>query len=345
MTISIRKNEPVLSAIICTYNRVNLLKEALESLVAQAIGKEQYELIVIDDGSSDETQECVLSYSEKLPLKYFFQKNAGLASAKNHGIFASSGDILIFLDDDDKLATNFLEQHLNMHKKYPKENFAVLNYTTWDPSIKITPLMEFIVGTGEFLFSYSNLKNNQILDYTYFWGGRSSCKRKFLLDHGVFNPVFKFGCEDIELGFRLSKFGMKVVFNKEAISYMKRSIDFDGFIKRLYKQGQSQFVFSMIHKDPEVPHLTETENAEEIWKKIGNYYPAKLEAAKKLDDMTDLREKMGFELDNNFKTFLYSSYFWIFKATKIKGIIEKKRDIEMGREKNKYSGNLGETPV
>ena len=322
-----RKNEPVLSAIICTYNRVKLLRNALESLLPQTIDKEHYELIVIDDGSSDATQECVLSYSDKLPLKYFFQRNAGLASAKNHGIFASSGDILLFLDDDDNLATNFFEQHLNTHKNYPEENFAVLNYTTWDPNIKITLLMKFIVGTGAFLFSYPNLKHNQILDFTYFWGGRSSCKRKFLLDHGVFNPVFRFGCEDIELGFRLSKYGMKVVFNKEAVSYMERPIDFDGFIKRLYKQGQSQFVFSQIHQDPEILRLTETENAEDIWKKVGDYYPAKLEAAKKLDDMANLREKMGFELDNNFKNILYSSYFWIFKATKIKGIIEKKYDI------------------
>jgi glycosyltransferase involved in cell wall biosynthesis len=327
MASSNSKYKPLISVIICTYNRASFLKNALGSLLAQTIGKDHYELIIIDDGSSDETHECVLSYSEKLPLKYFFQKNAGLSSAKNHGIFASSGEILIFLDDDDNFAPNFIEQHLNTHKKYPAENFAVLNYTTWDPKIETTPLMKFIVGTGAFLFSYSNLENNQILDFTYFWGGRSSCKRKFLLDHGVFNHVFRFGCEDIELGFRLSKYGMKVVFNRDAVSYMERPIDFDSFIKRLYKQGQSQFVFSKIHNGPEIPHLTETENAEEIWEKIGDYYPAKLEAAKKLDNMANLKEKMGFRLNNNFKNILYYSYFWIFKATKIKGIIEKKYDI------------------
>ena len=52
-----------------------------------------------------------------------------------------------------------------------------------------------------YLFMYPPLKDGELLDNTYFWGGRSSCKKNFLVEHGNFNPVFKFGCEDIELGY------------------------------------------------------------------------------------------------------------------------------------------------
>ena len=77
---------------------------------------------------------------------------------------------------------------------------------------------------GLLLFSYPNLKHGDVLDYTYFWGGCSSCKRKFLIEYGVFNPVFRFGCEDIELAYRLSKSNLKVVYNARAVSTMVRDI-------------------------------------------------------------------------------------------------------------------------
>ena len=81
----------------------------------------------------------------------------------------------------------------------------MLGYTTWDPSLEVTPLMRFVTDVGHYLFAYDGLEDGQSLDWTYFWGGRSSCKRGLLLRYGLFNPTFTFGSEDIELGWRLAR--------------------------------------------------------------------------------------------------------------------------------------------
>ena len=315
-----------LSVIICTYNRADFLKLLLESLITQTLSKDKFEIIVIDDGSSDKTREIVESFYSVYPVKYFYQNNAGLASARNHGIFAAQGDIVLLLDDDDFATPELLEEHLKTHRKYPQDNYAVLNYTTWATYLNVTPLMTFITDIGCFLFNYPGIRNGDILDYTHFWGGRSSCKRSFLIEYGVFNPVFRFGCEDIELGYRLSRHGLKVVYNSRAVSMMARPVAFDDFCQRLIKQGRSQYVFSTLHADPDVHKWAEVVGAEEKWNNIRAIYEAKIRSARELDKIANMKLKYNLGLDDSTKRLLQMAYWWVFKACKIKGIVEAKED-------------------
>src|SRR5512135_207487 len=133
----------LLSVIICTYNRSGFLKLVLDSLTRQTVSKNDYEIIIVDDGSSDDTREIVQNFKPLLPLRYFYQRNAGLAAAKNHGIFASGGQIVLFLDDDDVAMPTLLEEHIRTHRKYSEQHMAVLHYTTWAQDIVVTPLMNF----------------------------------------------------------------------------------------------------------------------------------------------------------------------------------------------------------
>jgi len=315
----------LLSVIICTYNRASLLKQVLESLLTQTLKPDEYEIIIIDDGSSDNTREIVKSFSKKLPIKYFYQNNAGLASAKNHGIYASRGSMLFFMDDDDKATPTLLEEHVLSHRKYPKHNYAVLNFTGWAPDNFVTPLMNFVTEVGCFLFSYCYIKHGDILDYTYFWGGRTSCKRSFLIEHGVHNPIFRFGCEDIELGHRLSKFGLKVVYNAKATSLMIRPVTFEDFCRRLIKQGRSQYVFSTLHNDNNVHKWAEVVGADEKWNEIEPLFNSKMRSAQQLDKISNLKREYGFDMEEQTENLLHEAYWWVFKACKIKGIIETKR--------------------
>jgi len=317
-----------MSVIICTYNRAALLDLTLKSLISQTLDNRNFEVIIVDDGSSDDTRLIVDSYVEKLPIKYFYQKNSGLASARNHGIYASQGEIILFLDDDDFATHTLLEKHIETHRVYPQENYAVLNYTTWAPNLIVTPLMHYITEVGCFLFSYPFIKNGEILDYTYFWGGRSSCKRSFLINHGVFNPVFHFGCEDIELGYRLSKHGLKVVYNADAISYMARPVTFDEFCQRLMKQGRSNYIFSRLHDETEVVKWAEISEAEIMWGKIEPFYEAKIRSARELDKIANFKLQHHLDIDDSTKRLLFKSYFWAFKASKYKGIILAKEELK-----------------
>jgi len=93
------------SIIIPTYNRDKYICDAIDSVFAQTY--KDYEVIVVDDGSTDSTKEVVKKYGDR--VRYFYQNNQGPSVARNHGVDRSSGEYLAFLDDDDLWLPNFLE--------------------------------------------------------------------------------------------------------------------------------------------------------------------------------------------------------------------------------------------
>src|SRR5713101_2346765 len=242
-----------ISVVIPTFKRAAMLAATLESFAAQTLPADQYEVVVVDDGSEDVTSQVCRDFASRIQLKYLHIENSGTSVAKNTGILASRGRILLFFDDDDVADSCLLEEHVKAHQQHPEENVAVLGYTTWAPTLPVTPLRRYVTETGRFLFAYGDLKDGQILDFTYFWAGRCSCKRSLLAKHGVFNRQFRAaGIEDIELGYRLSKFGFRVVFHRAAVSYMIRALTFEGFCDRCERQGEALFLFSQLHDDPVV---------------------------------------------------------------------------------------------
>lgn len=111
MTIS---GAPVVSVIIPTYNRGWILAEAIESVMAQTF--RDFELIVVDDGSIDNTPEIVAAFKDD--IIFVRQKNQGVSAARNRGIHAASGRLLAFLDSDDL----WLPEHLELCLKAMDEN-------------------------------------------------------------------------------------------------------------------------------------------------------------------------------------------------------------------------------
>lgn len=90
-------NKPRVSAIIPTYNRGWSIRDAVQSVLAQSY--DDFELIVVDDGSTDNTKELLLKYENK--IKYIYQDNKGVSSARNSGIKESRGKYISLLDSDD----------------------------------------------------------------------------------------------------------------------------------------------------------------------------------------------------------------------------------------------------
>ncbi|MBM4329738.1 MAG: glycosyltransferase [Deltaproteobacteria bacterium] len=315
-----KSDHPMISVIIPTFNRADLLEQSLRSLVKQSLPGQHYEVIVIDDGSQDHTREICNKMQRALPLRYCYQENSGIAAAKNLGIFLSRAPILFFFDDDDVADEELLREHLKTHREHPQENIAVLGYTTWLPTLKISRVMHFVTDIGHFLFSYSHLKDGQQLDFTYFWGGRSSCKRSLLVKHGVFRQQFRFGSEDIELGYRLSRFGLRVIFNRNAISHMIRPITYDEFCRRCEKQGRSQYVFSQIHSDPAIQKYCMVAKAQTRWQFIERNLEKKVKRVHELESL--LKSASPKDTSRELSDELTNLYWWTFNAFKIKGIVE-----------------------
>ena len=106
---------PLVSVVIPTYNRANLISETIDSVISQTFA--DYEIIVVDDGSQDETQAVLAKYEGSVRL--ITQKNQGTAEARNAGIRASKGEYLAFLDSDDLWLPNKLAQQMEIFSQSP----------------------------------------------------------------------------------------------------------------------------------------------------------------------------------------------------------------------------------
>ena len=98
----LRSLPPMISVVIPTYNRAPELETCLTALAAQTLSPDQFEVLVIDDGSSDSTSSLLetLSSGNPMDLRYFVQPNEGPAAARNAGIEQAKGEWIAFTDDD-----------------------------------------------------------------------------------------------------------------------------------------------------------------------------------------------------------------------------------------------------
>lgn len=112
----------MVSIILCTYNRASLLPNAIRSVRSQT--HRDWELIIIDDGSTDNTKSVVREFQSKdKRIIYHFQTNKGLAKARNAGMKFSAGDELCFIDSDDEIAPTHLELRLRYFAHHPTVDF------------------------------------------------------------------------------------------------------------------------------------------------------------------------------------------------------------------------------
>lgn len=157
-------NRQLVSVVIPTYNREHIISRAIESVLKQTY--ENWELIISDDCSIDDTEKVVKSYSDKRIKFVKLSKNLGNAGARNFGVKNASGEYIAFLDSDDEFMPNCLQEFLDTVNNSAANsfNFAFSGYyilddntkklteKLWKPKPNITFLEELKIGTGCGLF-------------------------------------------------------------------------------------------------------------------------------------------------------------------------------------------------
>ncbi|MBU0727402.1 glycosyltransferase [Patescibacteria group bacterium] len=236
-----------LSVIIPTYNRADTLKVCLQKLLAQQ--GVDFEVIVVDDGSTDHTERIVKKFAE---VRYIKQKSTHQAVARNRGVEEASGDVIVFIGDDIFVEPEFLMKHHDRHAENPDENVVVLGFTTWDPEVKITHYMRFLEDSGwQFGYKFLHPKFIGRLDpYKFFYTSNISLK-KTLFDKEKFNEHFLYyGWEDIELGYRLWKHhSMEIYYEPNAIAYHHHHIPESGLQNKMRNVGRSALHFHRLQPD------------------------------------------------------------------------------------------------
>jgi GT2 family glycosyltransferase len=213
-------NDPLISIVICTYNRAHFLPQTLESVFAQSY--EEIEVIVVDDGSTDNTSSLMKRYEGK--VNYFRQNNQGVAVARNTGLHLAQGEFIAFHDDDDLMAVNRISCLYEAMKKVPGAGLALGDRELFDEdgvpngekkvglTIDAAQKENLIIKTG-----YPSVLRgdvNPVPQATLF-------KRKDAIRMGGFDLQFTHGCEDTDFFARIAKLG-PIVYAPQVVCYCRR---------------------------------------------------------------------------------------------------------------------------
>ena len=227
------------SIIVPTYNRIDELQLTLDS-IANQVCKYSFEVIVADDGSSEDTKSVVNEYIGVLNIKYCFQEDKGFraAAARNMGIKLAEGELCIFVDSGIILHPKSVEEFVSIYLE--ENNCAIVGYIygfeTSEMSQKRIEELRYVIETNSFDNAIPMLREKKFLDareyifqalgdelhqwpapFIVFWSGNMAVPRKILLEIGMFDEYFNtWGGEDTELGLSLQKAGAKFILARNA---------------------------------------------------------------------------------------------------------------------------------
>jgi len=239
---------PEFSVVVPTHNRIDVLPEVLGAAENQA-GAPTYELLVVDDGSSDGTEDFLARRPWRVPAQVLLQPNRGPAAARNLGLRAARGRWAAFLGDDTVPAADWLARHREAHRKRgDAASVAVLGYTQWHPRISRRPFLEYINEYG-LQFGYSIIPNPEEVPFNFLYTSNLSMLRERLLEE-PFDEAFPYPAwEDIETGYRLFRRGLRLVFERQAVAFHDHPTSLRRFYERQERAGYSAVVFFERHPE------------------------------------------------------------------------------------------------
>lgn len=240
---------PEFSVVIPTHDRLEVLAEVLQALEFQQ-GPPPFEVVVVDDGSTDGTADWLRSRSFRVPVRTVHQKNHGPAAARNTGVAAASGRWVAFLGDDTVPDAGWLRTHREAHRSRGDDpRLAVLGYTRWHPRMRTTPFLRYINEHG-LQFGYALIRDPEDVPFNFFYTSNVSLPRDLLLAE-TFDLRFPYPAwEDIELSYRLTRRrGLRLVYEPGAQVAHDHPTDLVRFAARQEKAGYCAVVFYRLHPE------------------------------------------------------------------------------------------------
>jgi GT2 family glycosyltransferase len=241
-----RPSTPMFSVIIPTYNRKGVLTQCLEAFARQSVAPEKFEVIVVDDGSTDGTEQLCRNLRPAFPFQYLRQLNAGAGAARRRGVQHARGEYLLLLNDDTISAPDLLAQHQRAHQACANDRQAVLGDFRLPPAAQDHALARFLIASP-FFFPQATLRPGIYWEYTYLVTCNLSVKREAVLAVGSFDPHFRVA-EDSDLGLRLSRKGFCVRYVPEAQAiHQHLPFTVPDLIRRADVYGETQLPFLRKH--------------------------------------------------------------------------------------------------
>jgi len=214
---------PRISIVLPTYNRRPRLARVLAGLDRQTTPADRFEVVIVDDGSTDDTAEWLAQNQKRAyAVRSVRQKNGGPARARNAGVEAAVGELLLFIDDDVEPTPELVAEHERCHDA--ERDIVVMGPLASLPHYR-QPWVAWEQAKLEAQYR-SMLRGDWEPTFRQFWTGNASVARAHVLAAGGFDPAF-LRAEDVELGRRMHERGLQFRFNPKArgLHHAERSLD------------------------------------------------------------------------------------------------------------------------
>lgn len=235
--------KPFLSVIIPTHNRLGMLKQTLACIDRQTYPRQQFEIIVVDDGSSDGTQEYLLEAARCGEMRYLRQEPArGPSAARNAGAREALGDVLVFTDDDCLPTDGWLQALADSYAERDNRE-----------AIAIGGVIEN-ADTGHWLRRFYTVQGvqhqtNRQIEPNFLDTANASYPRVTFVSLGGFNEFFPIYSEDVDLGYRLRASGFVLRTNHAARVLHLGTTSLLAFLRRSYRIGFATALVMLEHPE------------------------------------------------------------------------------------------------
>ena len=201
------------SVVIPTYNRQPILEKCLAALEQQLISGtavKRYEVVVVDDGSTDGTPDWLRQNAARFPhVRLIEQIHGGPAEGRNRGVDQAQGDVIVFIDSDLVVTPVFLAMHAAALQRSWRRTGDRLCFT-----------YGAVINTANFEQPTAERHKLRDLSWAYFATGNVAIDRSVLEQSGLFDTGFRlYGWEDLELGERLRRMNVRLIKCPEAVGY------------------------------------------------------------------------------------------------------------------------------
>jgi glycosyltransferase involved in cell wall biosynthesis len=230
----------MLSVVIPTLNRREILLRTLRSLERQTVPTGGFEVIVADNGSGDGSQEAVREFAgrSRHPIRLVEEPLPGPGPARNRGLREASGELVLFLGDDMEPASgDLIDSHVQLHRQAGHRSYGVLGRVIWSPKREVTPFMEWLDRT-DFQFGFHHLRAGPVSPPDAFWTAHVSVRRELLDRAGGFDERLRHA-QDVELGLRLERLGMVLDYHPELLVLHDHPTSLPTSLARLQRIGHS----------------------------------------------------------------------------------------------------------
>lgn len=213
-----------LTVVVPTYNQADLLRECLRSLTQQSLPHDRYEVVVVDDGSTDGTQAVLAEFGP--PVRSIrFPANRGRSAARNVGIRDADATLVVLVDSDIVVRPDFLQSHLRTHRQ------AGPGILSRGPVIDVESIA----------FARKGAVPRLAPSPAYLTTANAAVEKTALLQAGLFDETFPgYGWEDFELGFRLRRLGIRRVFCSQAVAFHVESRDREQDVQSLLLKEEAR---------------------------------------------------------------------------------------------------------